>query len=216
MPPLTSSGLGALGLSFLHQLVAEPAIYDAVQRAVGVQEVHRRAARWLPPGTAPLVLDCGGGTGLLRPHLPPDVRYLCLDNDPQKLSGYARHFGRESVLLADATRLPVPDGRVDAIFCVSLLHHLPDDRIPDLLLACHRALRPGGRLIVLDPVWDATHLPGRVLWALDRGSYPKQPAQLEGWLSAQFETWWRDGFRMWHRYLLVVGEKASSEGSVHG
>lgn len=52
-------------------------------------------------------------------------------------------------LQADITRLPVPDNSVDAITGHSVYYMLADQ--PAFLRECLRVLRPGGRLILLDP-----------------------------------------------------------------
>jgi predicted SAM-dependent methyltransferase len=39
---------------------------------------------------------------------------------------------------------PLPDGLVDRILSEHCLEHLPEDRLPGLLVECHRVLQPGG------------------------------------------------------------------------
>lgn len=80
--------------------------------------------------------------------------------------------------------------------------------VTSLVRNCHEALRLGGRLIVLDPIWDNSPLAGRILWALDRGSFPKESHQLRQWVGADFSILTTETFQIWHRYHLVVGEKA--------
>ena len=52
---------------------------------------------------------------------------------------------------ADATSLPVPDASFDRALCVQVLEYVPD--VPAALSEMHRALRPGGRVLVWDVDW---------------------------------------------------------------
>jgi SAM-dependent methyltransferase len=49
---------------------------------------------------------------------------------------------------ADLTSLPYEDGMFDAVFCISVIEHLPRERMADALWELHRVLRPGGRLLL--------------------------------------------------------------------
>jgi SAM-dependent methyltransferase len=76
---------------------------------------------------------------------------LGVDLTPEMLAT-ARRYGRHChgwLLLADARRLPLADGGVDAAFAAGLLPHLPD---PDGgLTELARVTRPGGRLALFHP-----------------------------------------------------------------
>jgi SAM-dependent methyltransferase len=45
---------------------------------------------------------------------------------------------------ADLRRLPLAEGRLDALWCVAVLLHIPRDLVPGALAEFHRVLRPGG------------------------------------------------------------------------
>lgn len=49
---------------------------------------------------------------------------------------------------ADLTDLPYEDAMFDVVFCISVIEHLPRDRMTDALWELHRVLRPGGRLLL--------------------------------------------------------------------
>jgi ubiquinone/menaquinone biosynthesis C-methylase UbiE len=60
----------------------------------------------------------------------------------------------------------VSSSSVDLIFCSNFLEHLPDkDAVLQTLSECRRVLRPGGKLLVLQP--NIRYLPGRFWDYLD-------------------------------------------------
>ncbi|MER7024782.1 MULTISPECIES: class I SAM-dependent methyltransferase [Streptomyces] len=115
------------------------------------------AALELRPGDR--VLDAGCGTGRALPALRSAVGahgiVLGADLTPEMLDA-AAGAGRDvsaSLLLADASRLPVGDAALDAVFAAGLISHVPAPA--DSLAEWARAVRPGGRLALFHPVGRA-------------------------------------------------------------
>jgi SAM-dependent methyltransferase len=84
---------------------------------------------------------------------------LGLDSSPAMLSLAARRCaGYRHVELreADACSLPLEDASVDAALSVQVLEYFPD--VGAALRELHRALRPGGRLVVWDVDWATLSL----------------------------------------------------------
>lgn len=105
------------------------------------------------------VLDAGCGTGRamtpLRAAVGPAGVVLGVDLTPQMLAA-AQRAGRAAegaLLLADAARLPLRDGVLDAVFAAGLIAHLPDPGANLRELA--RVVRPGGRLALFHPIGRA-------------------------------------------------------------
>jgi SAM-dependent methyltransferase len=100
-------------------------------------------------------LDVACGTGRALPHLRravgPAGTVIGLDLTPEMLLT-ARGYGREAdaaLVLADARRLPVRHGGVDAVFAAGLLPHLPSPA--EGLAELARVVRPGGVLGIFHP-----------------------------------------------------------------
>ncbi|MFM8826469.1 MAG: ubiquinone/menaquinone biosynthesis methyltransferase [Actinomycetota bacterium] len=123
--------------------------YDMVNRIMTFRldvRWRRRAVRDLALPAGSRVLDLASGTGDLcvdmrRAGLEPvsmDLSFGMLSNDT---SGAPR-------AQADILRLPVPDGAVDGIMCGFALRNLVD--LDVFFRECARAIRPGGRVALLD------------------------------------------------------------------
>jgi SAM-dependent methyltransferase len=72
-----------------------------------------------------------------------------VERDPEHLERGRRLYPWLTILQADATSLPIPDGCADAVLLLDILEHLGE---PELAVAeAHRVLRPGGVVIVSVP-----------------------------------------------------------------
>ena len=194
----------------IHSIVAKPAVYDTVQIMVGARRNQRKLALQLKSvAQDAAVLDLGGGTGIHRHLLPESCRYICLDNDIEKLEGFLSKYPRETALLASGEGLPIKDRSLDAILFVYVSHHLSDSVFERLLDESQRVLKPQGQFIMLDAVWDPLRLSGQLLWKYDRGEFPRRPEMLRAMLSHHGEiTYWEE-FAIFHSYILTVLRPAS-------
>lgn len=107
----------------------------------------------LDPGPADALVDIAAGTGHTALHLRGRIaRAVLVDLTPAMLEEakvLARARGLEvEALVADAARIPLPDGSFTIATCRRAAHHFTD--IPGFLREAARLLRPGGRLGVVD------------------------------------------------------------------
>ena len=114
------------------------------------REVYRRyfdsITRELAPG--PCTVEVAGGSGMARQFLPGAL-VTDLVRTP--------HVD----LVADALRLPFGGGTLDNLFLLDGLHHLP--RPAPFFDEAIRVLRPGGRLVMLEPfISPLSHLAFRL------------------------------------------------------
>lgn len=97
------------------------------------RDFHRRLLESCPQGR---VLDIGGGTAHIKDFRPDAV---CTD---------ILSFPGIDVV-ADAHRLPFPDGFFAGVVMLDVLHHL--ERPIEFLKEASRVLQPGGRLAMIEP-----------------------------------------------------------------
>lgn len=104
------------------------------------------------------VLDIGSGPGLLAAELAqeagPEGRVCGVDPSESMLAmARRREIPGAEFQAGDALSLPVADGSFDVVVSTQVLEYVED--VVGALREAHRALRPGGRLLVLDTDWDS-------------------------------------------------------------
>lgn len=110
------------------------------------QEIVRWVRRDAPAVETMVELGCGYGDFIDQ---FPAKRRIAFDLNPEM----RRYLGPEVELrVEDALALGnLPTASVDLVFASNFLEHLPGDRVDALLEIVHRVLRPGGRLMLLQP-----------------------------------------------------------------
>jgi len=192
----------------LHKIAANPWVYDQIQTLAGQKQSFRRISTHTSGLHAETVVDVGGGTGLWKTLWSADCRYICLDLEMLKLRGFRSKVPAGLAVLSDASSMPIATGSADVVTCVALLHHLPDAVLDQVLEEALRVLRVGGKLILLDPVINRERWAGRILWRLDRGSYPRTAEELRKKLESRFKVIHWDRYAIYHEYVFGIGVRS--------
>lgn len=114
----------------------------------------------LKPGDTVADVGCGigGDARTLAARVAPSGKVIGLDASADmiaKANGLGTTPGL-SFLVADATELPLADNSCDAVRADRVLQHVDDPL--QALLEMRRILKPGGRLVVVEPDWKTMAL----------------------------------------------------------
>ncbi|HYY89454.1 MAG TPA: methyltransferase domain-containing protein [Chloroflexota bacterium] len=108
------------------------------------------------PSHARVVVDLGCGPGVSTIEMArqrPDAFYVGVDRAPRMLREAHRRARRSPVrwVLADAGALPFASERLDAVTGHSFLYLLGEPSRSRVLPEMRRVLRPGGRVVLMEP-----------------------------------------------------------------
>jgi arsenite methyltransferase len=142
----------------MSEVVFDEALGKRLEALYATADIRRRRrlvreALAVAPGECILDIGCGPGFYVLEllDEVGPGGSVVGVDASPAMLAlAQRRCQGRANVTFHQGTAnsLPVKDAEFDAALCVQVLEYVPD--ATEALIEMHRALRPGGRLVVWD------------------------------------------------------------------
>lgn len=195
----------------IYRLVTVPKVYGAIQLLLGADRSRRRyVEEVLNPRPGMHVLDVGCGPGTILPYLPA-VDYTGIDLNARHIEHARAAFGtRGRFLVGDVSRtLGIEGMSFDLINVSGLLHHIDDAPAAALLRDCLALLRPGGRLVTIDPLrMERQRVIAKFLIALDSGLRIRSARayrQLTEGLEADIEVReFHDALRVPYDHFLMI------------
>jgi len=166
-------------MAILDHVLGGARVYDLSRRMIGAsREMELLTADVVKPTQGQRLLDFGCGNGRLVPFLP-DVDYLGIDNNQSYITEATATKGSALVrfMCADVKDLAsFGEEKFDTVVSLGVLHHLSDEVAEPALEAALSLVKPGGRLITMDPCFHPEQASiARVLMAMDRGRYVRHP-----------------------------------------
>lgn len=135
------------------------------------------------------ILDVGCGPADILEFLPPQCTYWGFDISSPYIAHARKRFGDRGQFFdreftsSDLDKIP----SMDVVIATGLIHHLDDETAETLLKTISDALKPGGRLITLDGVFDDSQNPiARWLISKDRGQHVRTIPQYHSLFSSAF------------------------------
>lgn len=223
--------------SGIRRLLAFPAAYDLFQDLVGARALRQRWIRdCLKPFPGARILDIGCGTAEILPLLPEDVRYTGFDMSPAYIGAAKKRYGGrgnftcESVVVfgqespagtvrgsaatsglgSAVASSPEPvNGQFDIAMAFGVLHHLDDQEVHKLFAGARKALKPGGRMVTMDPSFVANQSPwAHFMVSRDRGRNVRLP---DAYAALARDAFSQIGVSTWHNALRMPYDHAILE-----
>ena len=143
----------------------------------------------IQPLSAKKVLDFGCGIGY-HSLLFPEANYVGLDplEDCIKLANSSFQASRNTFIVGDeGTLKDFASGTYDLVIAIGVLHHINDETVVKFALEARRLLKPGGRLVTLDPVYhDRQSWSSSKIVGMDRGKFVRSYSDYAKLLKAGF------------------------------
>jgi 2-polyprenyl-3-methyl-5-hydroxy-6-metoxy-1,4-benzoquinol methylase len=151
----------------LRSALSQPWVYSLAQVIMGAQRGRRLLAqRYIRAQPGYRILDLGCGTAEILDHLPADLHYTGYDVSEEYLEAARARYPQHTFKLG---ALPdTSDTDYDLVLVIGVLHHLEDVECRNLLVDARARLKPGGRIVTLDPLRRGNPIEA-AMYALDRG-----------------------------------------------
>ena len=170
----------------LYHLLEQPWLYQ-LQRLILAPGADKTLARRfgqlidrLPVNARILDVGCGPSSRLW----PLGVHPVGLDYSLSYARAYASK--NESALVGSSDVLPFPAGAFDAVWCIGIFHHMPDELVLSAVREMWRVCQPGGLVVVFDAVLPEPAWRRPIAYAqrrLDRGQFMRREAHLRSLLA---------------------------------
>ncbi|MDQ3677721.1 MAG: methyltransferase domain-containing protein [Actinomycetota bacterium] len=133
---------------------------EEIARGTGFRHLRDRILELAAPQATDVVVDIGSGTGLLSLKLAPLVEQVWAIDISASMVDYLRTKAASAGLqnvdaaVASAVSLPLVDAFADLVVSNYCFHHMGDLDKRRALQEAMRVLRPGGRLVIGDMMFD--------------------------------------------------------------
>ena len=126
-------------------------LYDRVVEPAAAA-LRRKGLEVVPPRDGISILDVGCGTGTqLALYRRPGCRLAGVDLSPSMVAEARRKLGETAEIRCEnASATSFQTATFDLVMIVTVLHELPPDVRQPVLEECHRLVKPGGRILVMD------------------------------------------------------------------
>lgn len=192
----------------LRAVLTNSTIYEALQKITGANRGRRQFVdRYVRPKPNDRILDIGCGPASLLPYLPEGVYYVGYDPSPAYIATAEQKYGGRGQFFAKLFTEPELHGHkpFDIAIASSVLHHMSDDEAKEMFSLLSVALKPGGRVVTIDPSFVKGQNPiARKLISMDRGqnvrfpeAYAALPAQSFANISGEVSNLSRMPYNHW-------------------
>jgi SAM-dependent methyltransferase len=140
----------------LYRLTQISGAYEIFQLLLGADRWRKVLAEdYICVRTGDRVLDLGCGPASILPILG-EVDYTGIDANADHIASATARYGARGKFIADdfACLTQQQSASFDLVLCLGLLHHLEDERVTELARLARTYLKPSGRFVAVDPVFE--------------------------------------------------------------
>ena len=168
----------------MREILGRAWMYGAFKKLmVSSRQMERFVEEHIRPEPGSKILDIGCGLADILSYLPPTSSYTGFDANPDYIRKAQQiHSARNATFRCQhvhAATLEDP-GSWDLVLANGVVHHLDDSEARTLFRIALTALRPGGRLVTLDGVYEpGQSAAARWLISRDRGQFVRTRGEYE-------------------------------------
>lgn len=166
----------------VHRLLSIPLIFDLQEIICNdYDSVRKEFIKYLSKDGLK-ILDVGCSTGISAKSIVDMERqsYTGIELVPEYAALAAKRNPKGKVLVMDATKMNFPARSFDVALFLAVWHHMSDQMVRDSLNNAKGVLKPGGMVLVAEPIFTPGHWYSTMMLKRDRGDYIRS---LDGYLS---------------------------------
>ncbi|NLW91916.1 MAG: class I SAM-dependent methyltransferase [Syntrophomonadaceae bacterium] len=176
----------------MRSILSSPSIYRLFSTIVGqgpARDIY--VEKLIRPNPGERILDIGCGPGDIVEHLPENIDYVGFDMSQVYIDAAVKRFGYRATFMRrylndEVLRELEP---FDVVIAIGVIHHLNDQEADSLFKVASAALKPGGRVLTVDPVfYTGQPLLERWLVSKDRGEYVRYDERYPKLIPSDFST----------------------------
>lgn len=178
-------------LSDIRSLLSNSAVYEKFQNYVGGTQARKTVIdNYLSVQAGDRLIDIGCGPGYVLDFFP-EIDYYGFDLSERYIAEAKEKYGdRGHFFCQDVNNFPdFENNCFDFVTAFGVLHHLNDAEANILISSAHRLLKPGGKFLAIDGVYEEQQSRIRkILLDLDRGEYVRFEDEYLALLSQSFSA----------------------------
>jgi len=171
-------------------ILANPFVYRLFSTIVGQGPARQLYVKdYIRPEDGNRILDIGCGPADILEYLPKNVEYVGFDMSKGYIEAARKRFGHRGMFMCQLLSPEIIEQMelFDLVIAIGVLHHLDNVNAKNLFDLARRALKPGGRLITIDPVFFAGQSRlEHYLISRDRGRFVRSDKEYLGLITEGF------------------------------
>jgi SAM-dependent methyltransferase len=173
----------------IRSILSYPWVYECLQKIMGADKTRKiLISKYVKPYRVDTVLDIGCGPAEILSYMH-GVDYYGFDisrdyiDKAKRTYGDEPHFFDRNISDEDLNFLP----SFDLVLMFGVLHHLDDDIAKAVIQIASKALKPGGRLLAIDPCFEkGQNSIAKFLISQDRGRNVRTKPEYASLVEGQF------------------------------